>query len=205
VAHLQPIGWSATSVPEPTAAHFAEALAELAEVLVWRRAEQASPAGPDRSRNAYQVSILTAERGARWSQPQRPRRGFHGLVDDGEQLSRERVQLDLPTQPGAERLHGLGRVVVAAVEAPVDQRLDAAAGRLDHRRHGKGRGSHHQAGALAEELAEPKDDASVAAAQQQREQPIGHRPADNAVQVIQPDLPSRRPAGATSAPAGATG
>jgi hypothetical protein len=45
VAHLDPIGWSATSVPEPTAARYLEVLAELAEALVlWRRAEQASPA-----------------------------------------------------------------------------------------------------------------------------------------------------------------
>jgi hypothetical protein len=53
VAHVQPIGWSATSVPEPTAARYADVLAELAEALVlWRRAEQANPAGPGRSRNA---------------------------------------------------------------------------------------------------------------------------------------------------------
>jgi hypothetical protein len=57
VAHLQPIGWSATSVPEPTAACYAEVLAELGAALVlWRRAEQASPAGPARSRNALACS-----------------------------------------------------------------------------------------------------------------------------------------------------
>jgi hypothetical protein len=53
VAHVQPIGWSATSVPEQTAACYVEVLAELAAALVlWRRAEQASAAGPGRSRNA---------------------------------------------------------------------------------------------------------------------------------------------------------
>jgi hypothetical protein len=37
---LDPIGWSATSVPEPTAARYVEVLAELAAALVmWRRAE----------------------------------------------------------------------------------------------------------------------------------------------------------------------
>jgi hypothetical protein len=47
VAHLDPIGWSATSVPDPTAARYAKTLTELTEALVlWRRAEQASPAGP---------------------------------------------------------------------------------------------------------------------------------------------------------------
>ena len=46
VTHAQPIGWSATSVPESTAARYVEVLAELAEALVlWRRAELASPAG----------------------------------------------------------------------------------------------------------------------------------------------------------------
>jgi hypothetical protein len=34
VAHLDPIGWSATSVPEPTAARYAEVLAELGAALV---------------------------------------------------------------------------------------------------------------------------------------------------------------------------
>jgi hypothetical protein len=53
VAHVQPIGWSATSVPEPTAARYAKTLTELGEALVlWRRAEQANAAGPGRSRNA---------------------------------------------------------------------------------------------------------------------------------------------------------
>ena len=53
VAHVQPIGWSATSVPEPTAARYAKTLTELTEALVlWRRAEQASSAGAGRSRNA---------------------------------------------------------------------------------------------------------------------------------------------------------
>jgi hypothetical protein len=57
VAHLQPIGWSATSVPEPTAARDVEVLAELAEALVlWRRAEQAAAAGTGRSRNALACS-----------------------------------------------------------------------------------------------------------------------------------------------------
>jgi hypothetical protein len=63
VAHVQPIGWSATSVPEPTAARYAEVLAELTEALVLsRRAEQASPAGPSRSRNALACSCACGRR-----------------------------------------------------------------------------------------------------------------------------------------------
>jgi hypothetical protein len=54
---VQAIGWSATSVPEPTAARYVEVLAELAAALVlWRRAEQANPAGPGRFRNALACS-----------------------------------------------------------------------------------------------------------------------------------------------------
>jgi hypothetical protein len=57
VTHLDPIGWSATSVPDPTAARYAKTLTELTEALVlWRRAEQASPVGLGRSRNALACS-----------------------------------------------------------------------------------------------------------------------------------------------------
>jgi hypothetical protein len=63
VAHLQPIGWSATSVPEPTAVRYGEVLAELGAALVlWRRAEQANPAGPGRSRNALACSCACGRR-----------------------------------------------------------------------------------------------------------------------------------------------
>jgi hypothetical protein len=76
--------------------------------------------------------------------------------------------------------------MAAPVEAPIDHCLDPAAGRLEHRRHGQGRGRHHQGGLPAQELAEPEHDEGIAAAQQQGEQAVGHRPADDAVQVIQP-------------------
>jgi hypothetical protein len=49
--------------PDPTAARYVEALAELAEALVlWRRTEQASPAGSDRSRNALACSCTCGRR-----------------------------------------------------------------------------------------------------------------------------------------------
>jgi hypothetical protein len=63
VAYLDPIGWSATSVPEPTAARYVEVLAELGAALVlWRRAERTSPAGPGRSRNALACSCACGRR-----------------------------------------------------------------------------------------------------------------------------------------------
>jgi hypothetical protein len=51
VATVKPIGWSATTVPQPTAAAYASQLAELQAALVlWRRHEHRIGTGP-RSRN----------------------------------------------------------------------------------------------------------------------------------------------------------
>jgi hypothetical protein len=51
VASIQPIGWSATTVPDTTAAAYAGQLEDLAAALVlWRRHENPSGGGP-RSRN----------------------------------------------------------------------------------------------------------------------------------------------------------
>ena len=64
------------------------------------------------------------------SRPQGHLGRLHRLLGHGEQLGREGVEVDLLAQPGTEGGHRLGGVVVAAVEAPVDQGLDAAPGRL---------------------------------------------------------------------------
>jgi hypothetical protein len=60
------------------------------------------------------------------------------LVDHGQQLGPQGVQVDLVPQAGAEGGDGLGGVVAAPVEAAVHGGLDAAAGRLEQRRHGQG-------------------------------------------------------------------
>jgi hypothetical protein len=67
----------------------------------------------------------------RRSQPQRRRDRFRGLVGHGQQLGRERIEVGLVAELGAERLDDLGRGVAAAVEAPVDGVLDAPPGRLE--------------------------------------------------------------------------
>jgi hypothetical protein len=56
---------------------------------------------------------------------------LHSLVDHGQQVGAEGVQVDLVAEPGRELLHGAGGVIAAAVEAPVDNQLDAAAQRLE--------------------------------------------------------------------------
>ena len=56
VASVQPIGWSATTVPDSTAAAYADQLNELAAALVlWRRQEHRLGTGP-RSRNLLAAS-----------------------------------------------------------------------------------------------------------------------------------------------------
>jgi hypothetical protein len=56
VTSVQPIGWSATTVPEPTANLYADPLENLAAALVlWRRQEYRLGAGP-RSRNLLAAS-----------------------------------------------------------------------------------------------------------------------------------------------------
>jgi hypothetical protein len=50
------------------------------------------------------------------------------LVDDHEELGRERVEVHVVAQAAAERLDRLGHVVAAPIEAPVHHRLDAAPG-----------------------------------------------------------------------------
>src|SRR5829696_4508084 len=77
-------------------------------------------------------------RGDRGPEPQRGAGRLHRLVDHGQQLGREGVQVDLLVQLAAERLDGGGGVVAAPVEAPVDGLLDPAAGRLEQGGHGQG-------------------------------------------------------------------
>src|SRR5215216_3673491 len=56
VASVQPIGWSATTVPEQTAAAYASQLEDLAAALIlWRRHDHRSNPGP-RSRNLLAAS-----------------------------------------------------------------------------------------------------------------------------------------------------
>jgi hypothetical protein len=58
------------------------------------------------------------------SQPERRPGWLHGLVDHGQQLAGQGGQVELVAETGREPLHGAGGVVAAAVEVPVDQRLN---------------------------------------------------------------------------------
>ena len=72
VASVKPIGWSATTVPEPTAAAYASQLAELQAALVlWRRHEHRIGTGP-RSRNLL-ACVCPCGRKLRAARPRWPR------------------------------------------------------------------------------------------------------------------------------------
>jgi hypothetical protein len=77
----------------------------------------------------------------------------------------EGVQVNLVPQPNPEGLDDAGGVVTAAVEAPVDRLLDAAADGLEGGGHGQGGAGHGQAGVLAEQLAQRQGHRRIAAAQ----------------------------------------
>jgi hypothetical protein len=116
----------------------------------------------------------------RRSKPQRCSRRLHRLIDYGQQLGRKRIEVDLVTQPGAERLDRLGRVVLAAVEAPVHYRLNAAASRLEQRRHRQGGAGYCPARRIsshpgAEQLPKNQDQAGVDRTKQGGEETINLR------------------------------
>jgi len=63
VAEQAPFGWTATSVPEATAADYAGQLTELTAALVlWRRTELATPAEPGRARSTLACSCACGRR-----------------------------------------------------------------------------------------------------------------------------------------------
>ena len=67
-----------------------------------------------------------------------------------------------------------------------------AAQRLEQGGHGQGGRGHGQAGVSAQQPAEAEHHAGVGEAEQHRQQPVGHRPADDAVEVVEPIAQDRR-------------
>src|SRR5215216_1450459 len=117
----------------------------------------------------------------RGSKPQRDQAWLCGLVNDRKQLGGEGVKVELVAQTGAEGLDGLGRVVAAAVEAAIHDRLDAAAGRLEQGGHGQGGAGYGQGrfpSDRVEELAQAKHPSEVDGPEQDREQPVDQGAAD---------------------------
>ena len=102
---------------------------------------------------------------------------MHRLLDDGRELAGERSEIDLVAHAGPESGERPGRVVLTAVEAPVDDRLDASAQRLEERRDQQ-RGDDDRdvallAGGRAEERLKPNDAAQVPAVNNRCQKIIG--------------------------------
>ena len=99
-----------------------------------------SPGVREQAETAWHASAraIRSLRPGRLPKPQRRRGRLHSVGTDNQQLLRQRIQVDLIAESMAERFNGLGGVVLAAVEASIDYRLDAAAGWLEQGSHGQG-------------------------------------------------------------------
>src|SRR5215471_18888320 len=63
----------------------------------------------------------------RWTQPERDVGWLHRLLHHRQQALAQLVQVHFLPQGGAESCHGLGGVILAAVETAIDDRLDTLA------------------------------------------------------------------------------
>ena len=59
--------------------------------------------------------------------------GLHRILHNRDQVLAQLIQVDLIAQCGTERLHGLGCIILATVEATVDDSLDATSQGLEER------------------------------------------------------------------------
>ena len=87
-------------------------------------------------------------------QPLRHLRWLHRPPYRRDKVGAQRVEVDLVAHAGGERLDGSGRVVPAAIEAAVDDRLGATPGRLEQRGDGQGGARDHPVRRVAAHLAE---------------------------------------------------
>ena len=63
---------------------------------------------------------------------------LHRLLNDVEQVLTQLLQVHFLAQGGAEGCHGLGGIILAAIEAPVNNPLDALAQGLEEGRNRQG-------------------------------------------------------------------
>src|SRR6266699_1718937 len=126
----------------------------------------------------------------RWAQPQGDMGGQHGLLNDCQQLLTQLIQVDFLAQGGTEGSHYLRGIVLAAVETPVNQTLDATAERLEqpvNRQRGEDDG---HAAVMADDATQqrlqPNHQAHVDPRQDDRQRTIHQRTIDEHINVPQP-------------------
>ena len=71
-------------------------------------------------------------------------RGLHRLLNDSQQVLTQLIQVDFLAQGGAEGCHGLSSIVLAAVEAAINDPLDAMTQGLEEGRDYQRRGDNDQ-------------------------------------------------------------
>ena len=64
--------------------------------------------------------------------------GLHRFLDDGNEVLTQLREIDLIAQGGTEGSNGFGRIILAAVEAAVDELLDSTAQSLHEGSNDKG-------------------------------------------------------------------
>jgi hypothetical protein len=111
------------------------------------------------------------------------------VIDHGQQLDRERVQVHLLAQPRAEGFHSPSGVVAAPVEAPIHRGLDAAPGRPEDRGRGQGGAGDQPARRARADTGhqqEQQRSSRIAQAEDCGEQPIDQGAVDDPVDLVQP-------------------
>ena len=123
-------------------------------------------------------------------------RGLQRPADDFAELGAERLELDLPSQAGAECLERAGGVDLRAVEAAVDERLDPPPGGAEKGGDGEGRSGDGELVPLcegAERGLEPDDDAEVEARERCGQEAVDERAVDDPVDLVQAVAEDRDP------------
>ena len=80
----------------------------------------------------------------RLPQPERDRSWLHGLLHHRQQLLAHLLQIKRLSQRGAEGSQRLFRIILAAIEAPINDMLEALAERLEERGNRQRRDDEHQ-------------------------------------------------------------
>ena len=125
------------------------------------------------------------------TQPQGDMGRLHGFLDNPGQVLAQALQVHLMAQRGVESIQGSGCVIFAAIEAAVNQCLEAPAQRLEESCDGEGRGHNHngvlpnlvrkQAGQWSQTDHQTRIDQS----QRSRQRAVDQRAVDQGVDIVE--------------------